>query len=460
MGPLPRAHVSLACPQAAYNGPVRLLAVNWDLVGPDFVQDDFSSADSFASFDAVFLDPGPLPELWLPWAELEPDGARVVRPGRDFGFSRALDNLFLSRQKELEDLLFRGGGILVVRVRPEGEDLVIQGNPPRRLNRYAFLPRASLVRGPHHLSLPHGLRFLPRRGKDVHLSALVHPLAPFLQRFASQGYEAVLTTALGAPLSAFGEILAQNRVGDPLALDLPVGLGRILFVPAMPEAKGAEAGELLRRAMGLLLSHPLPEITPDWLDNYRLPGEERLLRAQEELMQERERLARKEDELAKVQKEFDLLRALLFPRGREGLTAAVAAALAKLGFSVGQEPARGHLLGRSPEGEFLVHPAFSPFGPVGPDAHRALLLELDRWRNQERREVRGILVCLAEPELDPRRRGPQWEEAVERASHDHRFVLLSAYDLFRAVAQVLAGGDPEEVRRTLVEATGPWKPRF
>ncbi|MEN3010794.1 MAG: hypothetical protein ABDI20_07520 [Candidatus Bipolaricaulaceae bacterium] len=439
---------------------MRVLSVNWDLLAPGFVRDDFATAESFASFDAVLLDPGPLPELWLPWAELAPDGTRWVRPGRDLGLARALENLFLARQKELEDLLLRGGGVVVVRVRPAGEELFLEGNPPHRLDRYAFLPRVSLVRGPHHLALPQGLRFLPRRGKDLQVTAPLHPLAPFLQRFSAQGYEAVLAHALGAPLSAFGEVVAQNRVGDPLALDLPVGVGRILFVPSLPGAEGAEAGELLRQALAALLSSPLPEAAPDWLASYRLPGEEELLRAQEELARERERLARREEALAQAQREYDLLRALLFPRGRAAFGQAVAAALTRLGFFVEGDGAAAPFLARSGEVEFLVHPALSPFGPVGPAEHRALLLELDRWRNEARREVRGLLVCLAEPERDPRRRGPQWEEAVERASHDHRFVLASAYDLFRAVAQVLAGADPQVLRRTLAETEGPWKPRF
>lgn len=440
----------------AYNEGMRVLVINWDLEAPGFVRDDFASAESFASFDAVVLDPGPLGELWLPWVETAPDGTQWVRPSRDFGFSKALENLFLVRQKELEDLLFRGGGVLVVRVRPAGEELFVEGNPPRRFERYSFLPRASLVRGPHHLSLPQGLRFLPRRGKDLQVVTAFHPLAPFLRRFSSCGYEAVLATALGAPLSAFGEVLAQNRVGDPVALDLPVGLGRILFVPAFPEVKGPEAGELLRRALGALLSRPLLETAPGWLANYQLPGEEELRKAQEELARERERLARKAEELAQAQGEYDLVRALLFPRGRAGFARAVATAFSRLGFSV--ELLAGHILARSPEGEFLVRPALSPFCPVGPEEYRALLLELDRLRNEERKDVRGILVCAAQVELDPHRRGPQWEEVVERASRDHRFTVVAAHDLFQAVAQVLAGADPAGIRKSFTE--GPWKPRF
>ncbi|MDD2911917.1 MAG: hypothetical protein PHF77_00130, partial [Candidatus Bipolaricaulis anaerobius] len=105
----------------------------------------------------------------------------------------------------------------------------------------------------------------------------------------------------------------------------------------------------------------------------------------------------------------------------------------------------------------LVRVALSLFGPVGPEEHRALLLDLDRWRSEGNGDGRGMLVCLAEPRLDPRRRGPQWAEAVGRGCRDHGLILTSAPDLFRAVRHVLAGGDPDEVRRGLLAAEGEWR---
>jgi len=438
---------------------VRALALGWELEGAELALADFASADSLASFDVVLIDPLPLALLWQPYAELAPDGSHRLHPGRDFGLSRALEKLFGLRQKELEDLLLRGGGILVVRVRPPDEGVVIEGSPPRRLDGYAFLPKASLVSGSHHLSLPQGLRFLPRRGQDLQVAEPLHPLAPYLERFSARGYEAVLTTALGAPLSAFGKILAQNRVGDPLALDLPLGLGRVLFLPAFPGANGREAWELLRPGLAALLDLPLPQSAPPWLSEYELPGEEGLRKLREEISREKERLARREGELNAAQRGFDSFKALLYPRGKGALIQGAEAAFSRLGFKV-TKIASAAFLAESPEGNFLVHVAFSPFSPVGAEEHRSLLLALDRLRNEERKEVRGLLLCLAQADLDPKRRGPQWEEVVARASRDQRFVLVSAYDLFRAVAQVLAGADPKEIRKTLAEAEGPWKPRF
>ncbi len=437
---------------------MRALALGWELEGPDLVSADFASADSLASFDVVLIDPLPLPLLWQPYAELAPDGSHRLHPGRDLGLSRALEKLFGLRQKELEDLL-RGGGILVVRVRAPDEGVVIEGSPPRRLDSYAFLPRASLVSGPHHLSLPQGLKFVPRRGRDLQVVEPFHPFSPYLAKFAPQGYEAALASALGTPLAAFGRILAQNRVGDPLALDLPFGLGRILFLPAFPGAEGREAWELLRPGLAALLDLPLPQSAPPWLSEYELPGERELRKLWEEIFQEKERLARREEELNVAQRGFDLFKALLYPRGKGALIQGAEAAFSRLGFKV-TKIASTAFLAESPEENFLVHVAFSLFSPVGPEEHRSLLLALDRLRNEERKEVRGLLLCLAQPDLEPKRRGPQWEEVVERASRDHRFVLASAYDLFRAVAQVFAGADPKEIRKTLAEAEGPWKPRF
>lgn len=437
---------------------MRVLALGWEIDGPGVTRAEFASADSLASYDAVLVDPEPLPSLWGSHATLEPDGVWRLYPGRDLGLARALDHLMSARRAEVEDLLLRGGGVVVVRVRPPGEGVEIAGSPPRRLDRYAFLPRASLVSGPHHLGLPHGLRFIPRRGRDLTLADEPHPAAPYLRALGPLGYEAVLVATLGAPLAAFGRVLATNRVGDVVAWDLAVGTGRILFLPSFPSASPAEMGDRLLPLLGALLREPLPVEVPDWISGYSLPGEEDLRCDEEALAREREGLRRREEELGERRFGYDLLRALLAPRGSQGLAQAVQAALDRLGFTtspLGAAPAT--VLASSSDGDLLVRVALSLFGPVGPEEHRALLLDLDRWRSEGNGDGRGVLVCLAEPRLDPRRRGPQWAEAVGRGCRDHGLVLTSAYDLFRAVRHVLAGGDPDEVRRGLLAAEGEWR---
>lgn len=430
---------------------MRVLALGWEVAGPGVVIGEFPSAESFASFDAVLVDPEPLPDLWRPHAALEPDGVWRLHPERDYGLSRALERLFSARRGELEDLLLRGGGALGVRVRDPGAGVEVPGNPPRRYDRYAFLPRASLVAGPHHLALPGGLRFVPRRGRDLLLPEPAHPLTPYLEGVG--GYEAVIVSALGAPLGEFGTVLARNRVGDAVALDLRVGPGRVLFLPAGPG--DAPSGALLA-GLAALLAEPLPPDLPDWIGNYPLPGEEALAARERELAEREARIRAEREELRREREKFDRLRALISPRGLAGFLSAVGAALEALGFAVASGEGPATLRAAAPEGELLVRAALSPFEPVGPGEHRALLLDLDRLRTAGE-DVRGMLVCLAEPRLDPRRRGPQWTEAVRRGCADHRLVLASAYDLFKAVRHVLGGASPDPVRRALFSTEGEWR---
>lgn len=438
--------------------PMRVLALGWEIEGSGVVRAEFASADSLASYDAVLVDPEPLPGLWLSQAVLEPDGVWRLHPGRDLGLSRALDNLVAARRGEVEDLLLRGGGVLVVRVRPPGEGVEITGNPPHRLDRYAFLPRASLVSGPHHLGLPGGLRFVPRRGRDLSFLDRTHPVAPFLDHFAPLGYEAVLMAALGAPLASFGRVLATNRVGDVTAWDLPVGAGHVLFLPSFPGSSPVEAGEHLLVALASLLAEPLPEARPEWLGGYSLPGEESVREQEDRLVVDQEALRRRGEEIEDERRAYDLLRGLLAPRGLQGLVGSVMAALERLGFTCSlAEVSPATILAASGDGDLLVRVALSLFSPMGPEEHRALLLDLDRLRAEGGQDVRGMLVCLAEPRLDPRRRGPQWAESVRRGCRDHRLVLTSALDLFRAVRHVLGGGSVDEVRGKLVSTEGEWR---
>jgi hypothetical protein len=251
-------------------------------------------------------------------------------------------------------------------------------------------------------------------------------------------------------------VLAKNRVGDALAWDLPVGTGRILFLPSSPGADPRRAGELLIPALAELLERPVPEGGPDWLSNYPLPGEEELLSKKEELELRRRELEKEAEELARELGRISGLRGLLYPRGLAGLRATVELALEELGCRVAKEGDR-FLSARAGKRELLLRPALSPSGPVGPEPYRELLLALDRLKNEEGREAHGVLVVVAEPRLDPRRRGPQWAEAVRRGCAEHGITLVSGYQLFRGVVAAREGDRAEEVLEALFETEGEWR---
>jgi hypothetical protein len=435
---------------------MRIVSIGWRLEHPDIELAEWFTADSLASYDAVLVDPASVPALWRGQAALEGDGRWRLYPGRDLGLSEALERLFRLRRDELGDLIQKGGGVLVVRVRAATEAVEIAGSPPVRITPYTFLPQLSLVSDPHHLALPQGLRFIHRRGRDLSIVARFHPFSGYLAEFADHGYEAVMAAALGAPLQAFGRVLSSNKVGDIVAWDLPVDTGRIVFLPAFPGAEPRRAAGLLVTAIAELLDRPLPDRAPEWLNRYLLPGEAELSRRLEEIREAQRQLAAEEEHLVDQAEELSRLRGLLYPRGRYGLRRAVQAALGGLGFSV-EEWGGDFLIARDGREGLLVKEALSEERPVGPAPYRELLVALDELRNEAGLDVHGLLVAVAGPRLDPRRRGRQWTEAVGRGCKEHGIALASGTDLFEAVGAVLGGADPELVRRSLLTSDGPWR---
>lgn len=103
----------------------RFLAVGWRLHHPEIQEEDFFEGLSFASVDALFIDPASFSERWAYEVPLEKDGIRRTYTGSDRGFGRTLSRLMAKRRAEAADLLSKRGGILVCRLRPRGEPLEV-----------------------------------------------------------------------------------------------------------------------------------------------------------------------------------------------------------------------------------------------------------------------------------------------------------------------------------------------
>ncbi len=439
---------------------MRILSVGWDVRGLGPAVEGLADAECLAEYDVVLLDPESVSALWRPHAQLEPDGVWRLHQGRDGGLSRALENLLSSRRTELEALLERVGGTVVFRVRAPGPsvEVVLPGGAARQVDARSILPRLSLSGGGQHLSLPQGIRFLPRRGRTLAELDEAHPLAGHLREHAELGYEAAIASTFGVPLEMFGRVLARDRVGDAVAWEVPIGAGRLLFLPAFPGADPREMGEALRPALAALCSAPLGAVGPDWLARFPLPGEEELAAQEKELEEARTEILRRGEELAAARREYDTLRVLLYPRGARELVQGVTAGLTRLGFACSPRPDMPRTVeSRCAEGTLLVRVSYFPGGQAGPEEHRALLLAVDRVHTEEQRAVQGALVVSAETRLEPSRRPAQWSDEVRRGCVEHDMALVSADSLFQAVVAVCRGGDAAGIRRSLLEAGGEWR---
>jgi hypothetical protein len=436
----------------------RFLSLDWSLRHPQILVDSFYEAPSVAGFDAVFVDPQAISARWRHDVPVDRDGRRRTYTDSDYGLGHTLSRLMVRRRRESGDLLRRGGGVIVCRLRPRAEtlEIVAPDGPVERIDRYSWLPVISLVDQQHQLTFPANGRFVPRRGRDVRLEGSGSPFEAYLKLFLGQiEYTAIYEDLLSTPIERFATVLARNRVGDILALEIPFDDGLFVLLPPITGASSAHEATVLTDSVGRVVSRGGFVAEPDWTPAFPYPGEEELRDELASLTKRGERLHAKMEEAAGKLRETIQPKPMLYAKGRRALLTAVARGLETLGFDV--LATTDHLRARSEEGDALVVAAAEDAGAVDIGAYRRLLKHVDRVHTEEGEPIKGVLVVSGARELDPRHRPTQFTPAVLRGCQAQRYCLISTYDLYKLTAQAAAGEDAAAIRQRLVECDGEFR---
>jgi len=438
------------------------LALDWTLRHPDVLRSTFYEAPSLAGFDAVFLDPQAITTRWRHDIPVDRDGRRRTYAGSDYGLGHTLTQLMVRRRMECGDLLRRGGGLMVCRLRPRAEsvEIISSDGPLERIDRYSWLPVVSLVDRQHQLTFPSNGRFVARRGRDVRLEGSGSPFESYLQQFRGQiEYTAVYEDLLSTPMERFATVLARNRVGDILALEIPFEDGAFVLLPPVTGVSPAHEATVLIEAAADAAHRDAFAPQPDWGPSFPYPGEEAL---RDELASLEKRRARLDEKIVETTGKLDALLApkpILYVKGQRALLPAVASALRILGFDV--ERRQDHLRALSDEGDALFVAAATEGSAVDLSAYRKLLRYVDRIHTEDGDPTKGILVVSGSRELDPRHRPTQFTPAVLRGCQSQRFCVITTYNLYKLAVEIAEHGDrpvaSAEARRTLLECDGEFR---
>ncbi|MDD4903063.1 MAG: hypothetical protein PHV11_01125 [Candidatus Bipolaricaulis sp.] len=436
----------------------RYLAIDWLLDHSDVRREGFFDASSFSSYEAVFVDPIGISRHWTDTTAPGGDGARRTDPEQDRGFGRTLIRWMAKRREEADDLLKRRGGILVTRLysRGEGLEVAAPGSPAERIDRYSWLPAVSLVDRHHQLAFPANARFVARRGSDVILERSGNPFEEYLREFEGRlRYAAVYQDLLSTPIDRFACVLARNRVGDPVAVEIPASEGRLVLLPPVEGVPPSREADVLAHAVGRSIERGPFVADPDWLPAYTLPGEDALADELSGLVERRDALHAKVEEVSARLEEKTRLKRLLYGQGRSLFGGAVAGAFAALGFDV---ETIGDLISlRSDEGNALVAAEASEEPHVGLAAYGRLHRELERVIADGEDPVKGVLVVSGSRELDPKRRPTQFAAEALRGCRAHGYCLMTSYQLYRLVQAASADRSKKALaalRRSLLETDG------
>jgi hypothetical protein len=438
----------------------RSLSIDWRLDHPAIQREGFFGRFSFSAYDVILIDPLEISGRWTHEVGISPDGVRRVDAQRDRGFSRTLSAWMSKRRAETEDLLKAAGGIVICRLRTRGESLEIDSGstPAEHLDRYSWLPSISLIDRHHQLVFPSNGRFVPRRGRDIVIEESISPFSEYIERFQEFFvYDAVYQDLLSTPIERFAKVLARNKVGDVIALEIPFDEGRLILVPPTEGVSPSHEASVLHEIIDRMIDRPAFAATPDWLPGFPLPGEDELIDELTRLEERQTAITEKLAELRGNWEEKTRHKRMLYTKGRFSFLPAVADGFRKLGFDV--EIDDGLLMLHSQEGDALVVAAAADGAKVELPAYRQLLHSVDQAVTDGDGRMKGILVVSGSRELDPKRRATQFSEGVLRGCTDQGYCILSSYHLFKLVQEALETKrkDHASIRRQLIECDGEFR---
>jgi len=419
----------------------RILVVGVHATGERIDRADFDADTPLHHYGCVVLDPAVVPGLWRSLVNGPPES----EASREEAASRLAATM--GRRRREASQLLRDGGTLVCLLRPLGQ-------PFRIVRRGADGPVSVLY---HAYSwLPEGpslqkLVIAAAREAELHPRDDGHPAWQLLG--TPGGTATPVACAANVPPPDEWHVIATDGQGRLLAFEVPVGRGRVLFIPPLPDASEAEQGKRLEAFFPA--PSPIAEaiVQPEWAASVLLPGQAELGERLPKLSRQLEALEREFVEARERHARLEKLNQLLTARSADELAGPAEAAFRTLGFDV--EAAGGAALRlRAKEGAALVVLSAGEQAAEA-EGYWELVRRLDEAGDEQ---PKGIILANAYCTLAPGERPAAFPELLCRGAQHRQVCLLATTELHAAVAAALRG--PEEglrkgLRKAILGTVGP-----
>jgi hypothetical protein len=426
---------------------VRILSLGLALPDAQIDNYDWSRALSFFDYDAIVVDPAIAVSEMI--EGIVRDGMsytsyneEAVENGQTTANTIGLADLLRRRAEETERLLARGG-LVVCFAHPDVPHPRVSGFTG--CHRYYWLPApAGTAYAPPFLK--------PAGGTEVKATDFEHPFAEFFERHRSTvEYRAVFGEG-GSGFGEAGKVIARSTGGAAVAVDLSVGGGRVVFLPALPPRltsidRSALATTMVSAVRNLLLLDAEGP-APAWVSGFELPGLKEAQERVDKVEAQIETLETELDEARDAYRGLDRYRRMLWQEGKYGLDLPVRDALTALGFtnfSRPDDPATfsfgGHHIFVETEGST---------GAIGMAPHYRLRERIEREIAAKGEAPKGLLVINGQRDLPPASRGAQYEPSLKAAAETMGYAVIEATALFAALRAGMERGT--DAVREFVEA--------
>lgn len=446
----------------------------------DYLQDDerihhysFYKSPSFADFDSLIIDPHLIPEIWTTSKKVITynDGSLWAYSDNDDGFSKALKEIINRRAKETQLLLEITGGIVICFLRNKRSVLNCAPNKYKTEDRsiihsYSWIPtrefsytyrsrtpysnKVEVLLGKYKLS-SYTFDPSPRLGKEISEIDKSHPFSQYFIALRDNIYfEAVLSDS---GLCNVSKPIAKNKVGEVIALEIPFGKGKFIFLPPFDESVDPKkVSGILIDCIRKSLQWTPPLTKPHWLKEYSLPEEEGLQEKMKDTEEKLKTILREKEELQKEVDEIELLKGLLYESGKYGLEPPVRKAFRILGFNVlePEEYDKPYDLFVTEEGLLVIGEIEGSKGSVDVEKYRQLLDYVTETTLGGER-CKGILIGNGYVDIEPSKRPEQFTEHAIRGCENQKYCRMTTTELYKAINTVLSEPKNQKLKDLIKE---------
>ena len=423
----------------------------------------FDDKTSFGDYDVVVIDPINIPNRWFDNTRVihKEDGTLWLYSDYDNGLSKEIEYLMMKKAEEVGLVAEGNQGSVICFLRERGEMLNYAENKfytkgSGHVGRYSWVPAIYKNPGfPCELEL----WIKNRYGKEFGEIVNSHSFAEYFRAFEEKiRYEAVLDEEIFSYCRGIGQVIkpiARNRAGELIAFEIDFKGGKIIFLPPLEDmnANNGKLTSVLLECIRDLMLAPQLDTPPDWVKNYKLPGEDKL-NAELEKIEEKKKEIDKEENMKKTEiNKLNQIKTLLYGSGKRVLEPAVREAFKIIGFNVlSPEEYKEDYDLFAKEGELLIIGEIEGSqNQINVKKYRQLLDYVDE-ASRNGKKCKGLLIGNGFLNEDPALRKEQFTEKAIIGCKRQHFCRIATSELFKAVEKILSSPDNQELGENIKKA--------
>ena len=433
---------------------MRVVSIGCPLPSPLVDNHSIANAPSLFDYDACIFEPRAVSEqiegLAAGDAGLRSADGRPVQAGASGAFAFGLGELLEQRRFELQQLVERGG-VLLVFAHPNISHPSVSSMPG--LERYTLLPSP----GPGALRWP---TLRAGDGKEIRATAPQHPLAGYLDELSGRLRYRAVWQERSPDFPKNTQVLARSVGGAALAVEFELGAGRLIFAPPPQEPLSTADRKRFTASVLELLTRLVDEDgagrEPVWVAKYDTEpiaaAREALAAATAELREAERRETETRATLAETARFSELL---WRPAGAK-LSTLTADAFRLLGYEVLENGVSGGIELSEGKETALLEVAASE-QTVSEQVYLTLQRRIEEQFLRRQQRPKGIIVVSGQRDLDPNMRRQAWSRPLVNACETFNYALIPVAALYELVNFAIEDPDPEglaELRASIRETAG------